>query len=131
FDLSKGFTQFNSGNDATLMAHYDASRIAILKDYAHAVWKVDSNAYVILEHFADNDEEIELSNNGMMLWGNINYQFSQAAKGLQSDLEGLDYTFRGWSHPNLVGYMESHDEERVMYRLLTEGTSNANYNTKD
>ncbi|MEP6646154.1 MAG: alpha-amylase family glycosyl hydrolase [Saprospiraceae bacterium] len=131
FDLSKGLTQFNSDNDATLMAHYDASRIAILKDYAHAIWDADPNAYVILEHFADNDEEIELSNNGMMLWGNINYQFSQAAKGIKSDLEGIDYTFRGWANPNLVGYMESHDEERVMYRVLNEGDSNADYNTKD
>ncbi|MEO6131503.1 MAG: alpha-amylase family glycosyl hydrolase [Saprospiraceae bacterium] len=131
FDLSKGLTQFNSGNDAGLMARYDASRIAILKDYAHAIWNVDSTAYVILEHFADNNEEIELSNNAMMLWGNSNYQFSQAAKGLSSDLEGIDYTFHGWTKPHLVGYMESHDEERVMYRVLNEGVSNADYNTRN
>jgi len=131
FDLSKGLTQFNSGNDAGLMAKYDASRIAILNEYAHQIWSVDSTAYVILEHFADNNEEVELSNNGMMLWGNMNYQFNQAAKGFQSDLEGVDYTFRGWNDAHLVGYMESHDEERLMYRLIHEGSSSGDYNTKE
>ena len=37
--------------------------------------------YCILEHFADNTEEIELSNYGMMLWGNANYNFSEASMG--------------------------------------------------
>ncbi len=130
FDLSKGFTQFNSGNDVGLWAHYDASRIAILEDYAHHVWSVDSTSYVILEHFTDNDEETVLSNYGMMIWGNINYDFSQAAKGLQSTLKGLDYTALGWNDPHLVGYMESHDEERMMYRVLNEGASQGDYNTR-
>ncbi len=130
FDLSKGFTQFNSGTDAGLMAKYDASRIAILKDYANSIWSHDTSNYVILEHFAENNEETELSNYGMMLWDNINYQFSQAAKGFSSDLEGIDYTFKGWNDPHAVGYMESHDEERVMYRVLNEGDSNGDYNTR-
>ncbi len=131
FDLSKGMTQFNSGNDAGLMARYDAGRIAILKDYANHIWSVDSTSYVILEHFANNDEEIELSNYGMMLWGNMNYQFNQAAKGFQSDLEWIDYTVRGWNDPHVVGYMESHDEERLMVRLLNEGDSEGDYNTRE
>jgi len=130
FDLSKGLTQFNSGSNAELMADYDASRIAILKDYADHIWNIDSNAYVIMEHFADNDEEIVLSDYGMMLWGNMNYQFSQAAKGFASDLEWGDYTFRGWDDPHLITYMESHDEERMMYRLLTEGGIEGSYNTR-
>ncbi len=131
FDLSKGLTQFNSGNDAGLMARYDASRIAILKDYADHIWTLDPTSYVIMEHFADNDEEIELSNYGMMLWGNMNYQFNQAAKGFQSDLEWADYTFRGWDNPHLISYMESHDEERLMYRILNEGDSEGDYNTRE
>ncbi|MEP6792819.1 MAG: alpha-amylase family glycosyl hydrolase, partial [Saprospiraceae bacterium] len=131
FDLSKGFTQFNSGTDAGLMAKYDASRIAILKDYANSIWSHDTSGYVILEHFAENNEETVLSNYGMMLWDNINYQFSQAAKGFSSDLEGIDYTFKGWNDPHAVGYMESHDEERMMYRLLNEGDSNVDYNTRN
>ena len=131
FDLSKGLTQFNSGNDAGLMAQYDAGRIAILKDYADHIWSLDSNSYVIMEHFADNNEEIELADYGMMLWGNMNYQFNQAAKGFQSDLEWADYTFRGWDQPHLITYMESHDEERLMVRLLNEGDSEGDYDTRE
>jgi hypothetical protein len=131
FDLSKGLTQFYSGNNADLMAQYDAGRIAIIKDYADHIWSQDSTAYVILEHFAYNDEEIELSDYGMMLWGNMNHQFNEAAMGYRSDLEGADYTFRGWNEPHLIAYMESHDEERLMYRLLNYGDSDGDYNTRE
>ena len=131
FDLSKGLTQFNSGNDGGLMSQYDAGRIAILKDYADHIWSLDSNSYVIMEHFAENSEEIVLADYGMMLWGNMNYQFNQAAKGFQSDLEWADYTFRGWNKPHLIAYMESHDEERLMFRVLNEGDSEGDYNTRE
>ncbi len=131
FDLSKGFTQFNSGNNADLMAQYDAGRIAILKDYADHVWSIDPTAYVIMEHFAVNSEETELSDYGMMLWGNINHQFAQAAKGFRSELRGVDYTHRGWNDPHLIGYMESHDEERLMWRVLNEGDMAGGYNARE
>lgn len=130
FDLSKGFTQFNSGDNAGLMAQYDPGRIAILKEYADHIWNLDSTSYVILEHFAENDEEIELSSYGAMLWGNMNHQFIEAAKGNRSELRDLDYSARNWSHPHLVGYMESHDEERMIYRTLREGESESGYNTR-
>ena len=131
FDLSKGLTQFFSGGDAGLMSRYDAGRIAILKDYADFIWELDPKSYVIMEHFADNDEEIELSSYGMMLWGNMNHAFSQAAKGFSSDLEWADYTVRGWDDPHLISYMESHDEERLMVRILNEGDSEGDYNTRE
>jgi hypothetical protein len=130
FDLSKGFTQRNSGNDAGLMAQYDVSRIAILKDYADHIWSLDPASYVIMEHFADNSEETELANYGMMLWGNSNHDFSQAAKGIQSNMGWSNYQVRGWNDPHLISYMESHDEERLMYRVLNEGASSGNYNTR-
>lgn len=131
FDLSKGLTQFNSGNDAGLMARYDAGRIAILKDYADYIWDLDSTSYVIMEHFADNDEETVLANYGMMLWGNSNHQYIQAAKGFQSDLDWSDYSYRGWTVPHLVSYMESHDEERVIVRVRNEGDQEGDYNTRE
>jgi len=130
-DLSKGFTQTNSLGNEALMARYDASRIAILKDYADHVWSVDSNSYVILEHFAENREEKELTNYGMMIWGNINHEFAEAAMGYASNLDWADYTRRGWNHPHLVSYMESHDEERLMYKALKYGNSDGDYNTQE
>jgi hypothetical protein len=51
--------------------------------------------------------------------------------GYSSDLEGVDYTFRGWNNPHLIGYMESHDEERLMYRLNNFGDSEGEYNTRE
>ncbi len=42
FDLSKGFTQFNSGNDVNLWGQYDQSRINILKRMADSIWAISS-----------------------------------------------------------------------------------------
>ncbi|NWF51351.1 MAG: T9SS type A sorting domain-containing protein [Ignavibacteriaceae bacterium] len=131
FDLSKGFTQFNSGGDVNLWGQYDQSRINLLKRMADKIWEVDSTAYVILEHFAVNSEETVLSNYGMMLWGNMNYQYNEATMGYASDLTGASYKSRGWSQPNLIAYMESHDEERLMYKNLKYGNSSGSYNIKD
>lgn len=131
FDLSKGMTQTFSGNDAGLMSQYDASRIAILKDYADYIWSLDTDAYVILEHFADNREEKELADYGMMLWGNVNFQFAEAAMGYRSELRQADYTHRGWQNPNLIAYMESHDEERLMYKIQEFGDRADGYDTRN
>jgi hypothetical protein len=126
FDFTKGFT--NTPGDGS---SYDPSRIAILERMATQIWKVKSNAYVILEHFGPNNEEQELANYGMMLWGNNNYNYTEAAMGYTSDLTAVSYLGRGWSAPNLVSYMESHDEERLMYKTITFGASQGSYDTKD
>jgi glycosidase len=133
FDLSKGFTQKNSGDNVSLWGNYDASRVAILKRIADKVWEQNPDTYVILEHFADNTEEIELANYGMLLWGNLNYNYSQASMGKtnENDFSWISYKQRGWTNPNVVGYMESHDEERIMYRNITSGNSSGGYNIKN
>ncbi len=131
-DFTKGLTQKPSTNDATFSA-YDASRIAILNGYYNAIKSVDPNTYVILEHFADNTEEKELANNGMMLWGNLNYNYTEAAMGYvqNSNFDWGIYTTRNWNTPHLVTYMESHDEERIMYKTLQFGNASGSYNTKN
>ncbi|MEW6195213.1 MAG: alpha-amylase family glycosyl hydrolase [Bacteroidota bacterium] len=127
FDFTKGFT--NKSGDGSA---YDASRIAILKRMADKIWEVDSTAYVILEHFADNYEEKILSDYGMMLWGNLNYNYSEAAMGWvsTSNFSNISYKNKTWTKPHLVGYMESHDEERLMYKNLQYGNSSGDYNIK-
>lgn len=127
FDLSKGFTQKYTGDDVTAWGHYDSSRIAIWKGYADSIWSQDPSTYIILEHFADNDEETVLANYGMMLWSNFNYAYAQSAMGYpttDADLGGMSYVNKGWQNPQGVGYMESHDEERVMYKCLNYGAQN-------
>ncbi|RMF61196.1 MAG: alpha-amylase, partial [Calditrichaeota bacterium] len=84
FDLSKGFTQRFSTDDSQFR-RFDQSRIDILERMATKMWQVDSTAYVILEHFAENSEEIVLSDFGMMLWQNMNVAYSQSAMGWLSD----------------------------------------------
>jgi glycosidase len=126
FDFTKGFTNTPGEGSA-----YDASRIAILERMATQIWKTKSNAYVILEHFTDNDEEIVLSDFGMMLWGNNNYNYAEAAMGYSSDLTAVSAQGMGWTVPNLVSYMESHDEERIMYKTITYGASSGSYNTQN
>ncbi|KUO59670.1 hypothetical protein APF79_05865 [bacterium BRH_c32] len=133
FDLSKGFTQKNTLGNANAMAAYDQSRINILKRMSDKIWETDSSAYVILEHFADNSEERVLSDYGMMLWGNLNYNYNEATMGYlpNSNFSGISYKYRNFSKPNLVGYMESHDEERLMYKNTQFGNSGTNYNIKE
>ena len=47
-----------------------------------------------------------------------------------SDISRISYLTHGFTEPHAVGYMESHDEERVMYKVETYGASNASYNVK-
>ncbi len=113
FDLTKGFTQNNTGaNDSGVGAwsKYDQSRINILKDYADHIWSVDDNAVVIFEHLSDWDEEKVLADHGIQLWRNVNYDYRNAVNGGTGDFANMYSTapFGGF-----VGYMESHDEERL------------------
>ncbi|MEO6682157.1 MAG: alpha-amylase family glycosyl hydrolase, partial [Ginsengibacter sp.] len=139
WDLSKGFTQTqtcdNSGGNCNVASwsNYDASRVAIWKRYYDTMQVKSPGSYCILEHFADNAEERELSDYGMMLWGNANHQYSQAAMGYTSESD-FSYGFanvRNWTNPYLITYMESHDEERLMTKNLLYGNSSGGYNTKD
>ncbi len=132
FDLSKGFTQkFSAGVDA--WNQYDANRIAILKHYADVMWATSPGAYAIMEHFAVNSEEIELSNYGMMLWGGfgIHNNYIEAAIGNSGSFNDASYKFRGWQEPALVAYIESHDEERLMYKARTLGKTFGSYNIRN
>ncbi len=133
FDLSKGFTQKNTLGNTGAWGNYDQSRIDILSAYYDTIKSVNPDAYLILEHFADNTEEKVLAAKGMLLWGNMNYNYSEAAMGYtgNSDLSWGAYSSRGWSAPNLVTYMESHDEERQMYKTLKWGRTEGTYSTKD
>ena len=132
FDLSKGFTQTYTLGNVSQWGQYDAGRISILSKYADSIWSVNPTAYVILEHFANNDEEKILSTKGMMLWGNLNNSFAEAAMGYyyNSDFSWISYLKRGWTSSGVMGYMESHDEERLMYKCLQWGDTEGDYSIK-
>lgn len=130
FDFSKGFTNFQSNDGGA----YDASRIAILERMASKIWAIDSTSILILEHFAANNEEQELSQFGFLSWGNMNSKYNEATMGYhqsgKSNFADAYYVNRGWPKPSLVTYMESHDEERLMFKNLQYGNSSPYYNVK-
>ena len=111
FDLTKGFTQ-KTCNESNA-SNYDAGRVAILKDYHAAIKAVKKDAFVILEHFCDNKEESELAADGLHMWRNLNHAYCQTAMGYSSE---SDFSRMYESTPAWVGFMESHDEERMAYK---------------
>ncbi len=135
FDLSKGFTQKNTLGNVGAWGNYDQTRINTLSAYHDTIVKTNPEAVVILEHFADNSEEKVLATKDMMLWGNMNGAYGEAAMGYnennKSNLTWGAYTSRDWTNPNLVTFMESHDEEREMFRCINYGKANGTYSIKD
>jgi glycosidase len=124
FDLSKGFTQ-NVTTEVGAWSAYDASRISLLTRMNNHIKTVDENAYVILEHFAVQNEENELVNQGMLVWRNLNHNYRNAVAG------NPPQNFDGANDLNAVSYMESHDEQRVVYDGLLSGQSYGDYHTRD
>lgn len=141
WDLTKGFTQncpytgSGSAQDACTN-NYQADRVAKLKYYADLQWTVDPNFYVIFEHLGTGgsyNEEVEWANyrktgdadgisKGIMQWRKMTDPYANFLKGNSANLSGVaDATDR------FIGYAESHDEERVVYKALTEtGQTNGN-----
>jgi len=129
WDLSKGFTT-RFYNDVGAWNAYDQGRIDIWKDYNSHMQSVAAGSYCILEHLGNDDEEAELAVNGMMLWGKMNVEFNQNTMGYSSNssVERTYWINRGeWNRRNaqahLIGYAESHDEERIIYRNLNFGNT--------
>ena len=135
FDFTKGIgNNYKSLSDAW-GSLYDKERINLLKQIADNVWSNNSNGIVIMEHLAEDREDRELADYGILLWANANFNFSEAIMGYNGgNNSSLSWTYfknRGWSSANMVTYMESHDEERVIYKALNYGNSTGNYNVKN
>ncbi len=140
WDLTKGFTQNCSETDETCTNAYQADRVAILKEYADYQWDIDPNFYVIFEHLGTNDEETEWATyrldegKGILLWSNLNHNYNEATMGYHnsssSDFSWASYKNRNWSYPSNITYMESHDEERLMFKNLEYGNTSGTYTIK-
>jgi 1,4-alpha-glucan branching enzyme len=143
FDFTKGFTMTPGDGGG-----YDQPRIDNLTRMYNEIRQYDETAYVILEHFAPDSEEQVLVNhrfdgsnpteNGMLTWGNVTFQYAQASMGYDnSNFNRVTYKGRNnsdsWSPHSVLGYMESHDEERQMFRNSSFGNENesGDYQIKD
>ncbi len=133
-DLGKGFTQ--TVTNTTTVENYDASRVANLKRYYDAVVPSHPNTYMIIEFLGTQpcQEEQEYAAYGFMLWGNSNFTYNQCTMGFvsNSDISAIAYNSpqRAFNNPGVMGYMESHDEERTMYKNITFGNSSGSYNVR-
>ena len=134
-DLGKGFTQ--TVTNTTTVENYDASRVANLKRYYDATVPSHPGTYMIIEFLGTlpSQEEQEYAAYGFMLWGNSNFTYSQCTMGFaaNSDISAISYTSsqRAFNNPAVFGYLESHDEERNMYRNITFGNSAGSYNVRN
>ena len=139
WDLTKGFTQNCTSSDETCTNGYQQDRVDVLKEYADYQWAIDDDFYIIFEHLGTNAEETEWVNyrlgegKGIMVWGNHNFNYNEATMGWNdnSDFSWISYLNRGWSVPANVSYMESHDEERLMFKNISFGNSSGGYNVQD
>ncbi|MGS2725352.1 alpha-amylase family glycosyl hydrolase [Psychroserpens sp. BH13MA-6] len=140
WDLTKGFTQ-NCENNEGCTNGYNQDRVDILKTYADYSWSLDPDHYVIFEHLGQENEEKEWANyrlnegKGVMMWGIMNNQYNQLTMGYNSNnnINAIGHKSRAqFNGPRVIGYAESHDEERLMYRNVTFGNdSNGSHNVRD
>ena len=139
WDLTKGFTQ-NCQNNEGCTNSYQQDRVDILKSYADYSWSLDDSHYVIFEHLGSENEEKEWANyrlnegKGVMMWGKTTQQYNQLSMGWSQN-SGISWVghksrslFQGM---RLLGYAESHDEERLLYNNSINGNASNGYDTKD
>ena len=139
WDLTKGFTQNCNAGDDSCTNSFQQDRVDVLKSYADYSWSLDPDHYVIFEHLGIAEEEQQWANyrldegKGIMMWGKTNTPYYQLAMGYGSDsnFSAIGHQSRGFNGKRLLGYFESHDEERIMYQALQFGNNWDGYNIQD
>lgn len=133
-DLAKGFTQTVSNE--TTVENKDQSRIDNLFGYYNHIVPMFPGTYMILEFLGTQyQEEQQYSFMGFMLWGNNNPTYNQNTMGYSSNSDFSKIVYNSpqqkFFAPVEMGYMESHDEERLMWKNLQYGNSSGGYNVKN
>ncbi|WP_347217911.1 alpha-amylase family glycosyl hydrolase [Chryseobacterium sp.] len=139
WDLTKGFTQNCSENDENCTNAYQQDRVDIMKQYADKQWALDPNSYIIFEHLGTDAEEQQWANyrvsegKGVMLWNKQTEPYNQNTMGYKenSSYDRMSHSLHGFTNMRAVGYGESHDEERLMFKNLAYGAVNGSYSVKN
>ncbi|MBW1657230.1 alpha-amylase family glycosyl hydrolase [Flavobacterium quisquiliarum] len=138
WDLTKGFTQACTASDESCTNAYQQDRVDILKKYADYSWSLDPTHYTIFEHLGSDNEEkqwadyrvSETPSKGIMMWGKMTDPYNELSMGYTSNITRMSSSSRGFTANRLIGYAESHDEERLMYKNVQYGATNGAYNVK-
>jgi 1,4-alpha-glucan branching enzyme len=140
WDLTKGFTQACTASDESCTNSYQQDRVDVLKKYADYSWSLDPTHYTIFEHLGSDTEEQQWANyrtsetpsKGIMMWGKMTDQYNQLSMGYSTsnNISRMMSSSRGFTANRLMGYAESHDEERLMYKNVQFGNSAGSYNVK-
>ncbi|KQB43484.1 Por secretion system C-terminal sorting domain-containing protein [Flavobacterium daejeonense] len=140
WDLTKGFTQNCTAADESCTNGYQQDRVDVLKSYADYSWGLDPTHYTIFEHLGTDTEEQQWANyriaespsKGIMLWGKMTNEYNELSMGYTANIARMNSANRGFTKNRLMGYAESHDEERLMYKNLQYGNAaNATHNVKN
>ena len=140
WDLTKGFTQNCTAADESCTNGYQQDRVDVLKSYADYSWSLDPTHYTIFEHLGTDTEEQQWANyriaespsKGIMLWGKMTNEYNELSMGYTANIARMNSANRGFTKNRLMGYAESHDEERLMYKNLQYGNAaNAAHNVKN
>ncbi len=139
WDLTKGFTQNCTANDENCTNAYQQDRVDILKYYADKQWGIDPNSYMIFEHLGTDAEEQQWANyriaegKGVLMWNKQTDPYNQNTMGYKenSNYNRMNHTLHGFTNMSAVGYGESHDEERLMFKNLAYGAANGSYDVKN
>ena len=92
--------------------------------YQNGVTSTSDGAYMILEHWADGQDQ--LINHGMQCWtgAGVCESYDQIAMGWLKDGDDLS----GANRNGYVSYAESHDEERMQYKVKAYGNGDLQTN---
>ncbi|MEP0213589.1 MAG: alpha-amylase family glycosyl hydrolase [Cellulophaga sp.] len=141
WDLTKGFTQNCAANDDSCTNAYQQDRVDVLKQYADDQWTVNDDFYIIFEHLGGITEEEQWADyrieegKGILLWNKQTEAYNEALMGYntggKSNFSGVSYAQKGFKQASAVSFMESHDEERLLYKSINFGNEEGNYSTKD
>ncbi len=122
FDLVKGLGDngsYGSGTDG-----FNQSRVDRMKRLHAAIREVKPDAIHINELLGDNREENANAEDGQIGWHNLEYNSGQFVMGWDENNKGVSEFYA----PNAgrtfcsVSYAESHDEERLGYKIKTYGS---------
>lgn len=103
--------------------------VANLKEYNRTVQATSPGAYMILEHWGNGQGE--LINDGMLCWtgAGLCAAYYQVAMGwLKPDDGGNTDALNGANKTGYVSYAESHDEERMQYKMKEYGAGDLKTN---